>query len=419
MSEPIFDQAKQLLSQDKKLEAGRLLAAFLQHHPTDAEAWFLFSGCVEVPEQKLDCLQRALRYCPDFAEAQSALEQLTGAVVNANMVEIEDKPTEVPTKQVKATLHGPTKKTTVKPVEMIDRTGERIRSRQPGESVKNIAEYYNGQRKIDHIFLYIFGFAFLGTIVLTFIYRHSLILSILYMFLIAYLFYKIVDVVRYFIDDSYNKNSYTKGAIGEIQVGQILSTLGPAFCVWNDVTVNHGNIDHVVLSKNGHLFMIETKANSGRVTIENSTLRINGKLTTKNLIRQCLNNLFDLQEAVQESTGIKVWISAILVFTNAFVESGKPIKGIRIVNQKYLSRTIHEQDRERGGNTTLWQKADDLDTLFNAVENPAPELHKANFKPISSLGKIDFSSSEGDNRRKPSRAKQTEASGESASGEKS
>lgn len=131
-----------------------------------------------------------------------------------------------------------------------------------------------------------------------------------------------------------------RGANAEVHIDSFLSTLSKDYSVINDISCPFGNIDHIVLSKNGAIFLIETKSHHGKVTFQENIIYINGHLPEKDFISQTLKNTYWLREKITEITGIKAWVFPIIVFTNAFVPFSKPIKGINIVNRKFLLQKI-------------------------------------------------------------------------------
>jgi hypothetical protein len=147
-----------------------------------------------------------------------------------------------------------------------------------------------------------------------------------------------------------------RGAKGEEKVGDILESLAGGYKILHDVECTYGNIDHLVITENGSIFMIETKAHGGKVTIDEGRLLVNGKDPEKDFIAQSLRNSFWLREQVEISTGVKPWITPILVFTNAFVSYGKPIKGVIITNKKFLVKTILLLNNRNRPNPIVWQK---------------------------------------------------------------
>lgn len=91
-----------------------------------------------------------------------------------------------------------------------------------------------------------------------------------------------------------------------------------------------------MISKQGKVFLIETKAHGGQVTITADKILVNGKDPEKDFITQTLNNTYWLRDEMNKFTSTIVWITPIIVFYNAFVSASKPIKGIRINNKKYF-----------------------------------------------------------------------------------
>src|ERR1700759_1070907 len=60
---------------------------------------------------------------------------------------------------------------------------------------------------------------------------------------------------------------WERGAEGERKVGAILEGLAPDWHVLHDVSLGHGNIDHVLVGPGG-TFTVETKSHRGHVRID-------------------------------------------------------------------------------------------------------------------------------------------------------
>ena len=131
-----------------------------------------------------------------------------------------------------------------------------------------------------------------------------------------------------------------RGAKGEEEVERILSSLDCAYFVINDIATPYGNIDHVVLSQAGGVFLIETKSHRGKVEMHDDVLTLNGHPPTKDFIGQVLRNTYWLRDEISPIVGTKPWITAILVFTNAFVPRIKPVKGVRVLNKRFLMEAL-------------------------------------------------------------------------------
>lgn len=155
--------------------------------------------------------------------------------------------------------------------------------------------------------------------------------------------------------DKYSKleKRVAKGAKAEEEIGDILHQLPDAYAVFHDINSPYGNIDHVVLNKENAIFLLETKSHWGKVTYDGASLLINEKHPEKNFIKQTFHNVFWLKEELRKQTGLNVYVKAVIVFTNAFVEVTGTIKGISVINKKHLIESllkdsIKKKDIEKG-----------------------------------------------------------------------
>jgi len=124
--------------------------------------------------------------------------------------------------------------------------------------------------------------------------------------------------------------AYLSGAKGKEKIGSLLETLGEDYLVIYDIESPYGNIDHIVINKQSGVFLLETKAHGGRVSVKNGHLLVNGHDPEKDFIAQVLNNTYWLKEKTCNTINVEVWIIAVLVFTNAFVERRLQSKELRL-----------------------------------------------------------------------------------------
>lgn len=159
------------------------------------------------------------------------------------------------------------------------------------------------------------------------------------------------------IDPKLNEEKkYNRGAKAEEKIGELLAQLGSDYVVMNDWRSPYGNIDHIVHDNRGNIFMIETKSHGGRVQPQGDTLLLNGhEIIEKNIIQQSLSNSFWMKEKIEQSVGMTAWITPVIVFTNAFVEFGKPIKGVYYLNKKFLLQFIREHKGSSPAGLKLWE----------------------------------------------------------------
>jgi len=151
-----------------------------------------------------------------------------------------------------------------------------------------------------------------------------------------------------------------RGAKAEEKIGGLLDDLPEEFYILNDIESPFGNIDHIVISKNTGVFLIETKAHGGKVEVTNETLLVNGKLPEKDFVAQVLRNTYWLRDEIDQIIGSKPWITPVIVFVNAFVSPARPIKGISIVNKKYLPEILHRIKRPNPINSQIWEHREQI-----------------------------------------------------------
>ena len=119
-----------------------------------------------------------------------------------------------------------------------------------------------------------------------------------------------------------------RGATGEEQVGSLLQELaGSGWRVIHDVTLGHGNVDHILIGPAG-VFTVETKSHPGPVRVG----RLHGRM---------LSQAQAQRKALERVTATRV--EPLIVFSRAWVD--RPLtrrKGVRVVPARmligYLSR---------------------------------------------------------------------------------
>jgi hypothetical protein len=146
-----------------------------------------------------------------------------------------------------------------------------------------------------------------------------------------------------------------RGAEAEDDIADVLNQLSDDYRVFNDVPAKVGDIDHVVISRSGGVFLIETKSHRGKVTFGDNELFINERPPEKNFLGRILTNTYWLRDEIREQTGQEVWVNAVLVFSNAFVDFHRPIRGVQVLNKKFLIEHI-ERNRPKRNLPEIWAK---------------------------------------------------------------
>jgi hypothetical protein len=158
-------------------------------------------------------------------------------------------------------------------------------------------------------------------------------------------------------------------------IEEILSNLQGKHCTFKDVTSRYGNIDYVILSQDRGVFLLETKPHSGRVSVVDCKLRVNGKLPEKDFVAAALRNTYWLIEEIRNVTAMETLVTPLIVFTNASVETGRSLKGIQFANRETLRATIHRDGEPIPAQ--IWEKREQLAAMLNgkpvaAAGEPAP-----------------------------------------------
>lgn len=156
-----------------------------------------------------------------------------------------------------------------------------------------------------------------------------------------------------------------RGAEAEKRIVEIFTNKTDQYFVINDVLSHFGNIDHVILKKDAGVFLIETKSHHGKVSFVDKSILINDHPTEKDFIAQTINNAYWLRNMLNPIVNCNVWIFPIIVFTNAFVPFAPPIKGIHIVNSKFLIGTLEKINNENPVNPIIWEQRE---TIFKTLK---------------------------------------------------
>lgn len=347
MVHPEITKANDLSKRGEKKKAAHLLYEYLLANPSDALAWYEYEKYLNKIEKRITCLKRALELQPDFPAAKKELDELFS--LQASQI------TKEKTNNGFTITHYPADGTDN---ESASAPPQMLTTRKIANKLAQERQGYKQSYRLLWVFMIV-----VGAIIIIYSHNSQLMFLVIVVLLLAKLF-----ASRLFDNHAHtNKKyrAYEKGARGEETIVDLLSTLGPDFAVWHDVMTNRGNIDHVVLCKNGTLFMIETKANSGTVDASCGTLLLNGRRPPKDMIAQCLRNTYYVKSQIETNFGKEVWVTPILVFTNAFVHSGSPIKGVKVVNKKYLLENIRPHSTRAEQDSWLWVKRSELARILH------------------------------------------------------
>lgn len=143
-----------------------------------------------------------------------------------------------------------------------------------------------------------------------------------------------------------------RGAVAEERVGQVLEELGEDVFVLHDIESPYGNIDHLAITREGKIFVIETKSHRGKVSASENKLLLNGHPMEKDPISQVLRNLFWLKSKLREAMELEPRINGLVVFSRAFVPEPLTVRGVQVVNIRDLERVLRVEGQ---GDPGIWE----------------------------------------------------------------
>jgi nuclease-like protein len=151
-----------------------------------------------------------------------------------------------------------------------------------------------------------------------------------------------------------------RGAKAEVKVAEQIESLPDGFTAFHDLSFPGFNIDHVAVGQAG-IFLIETKSHGGKITVDGDQLLLNGKPTEKNFISQSWRQCYQLRDFLKEKTGKTFKVNPVLCFSNAFVEIRNQVKGVTVLNMKYLNTFFGKQETQLS--------IDDIQAISNAIKS--------------------------------------------------
>lgn len=155
-----------------------------------------------------------------------------------------------------------------------------------------------------------------------------------------------------------------RGVKAEELVGEKLNTITGYTC-YHDIVFDGFNIDHLLIGPGG-VFVIETKSHKGKITNQGDSLFLNGKSPGKNFLNQAWSQTYQIKEILKQQTGKEWPVKPVLCFSDAFVEVRGSVKGISILNVKYLNTFISKQK------TIL--SADDISRITSSIGGGVTEI---------------------------------------------
>ena len=133
-----------------------------------------------------------------------------------------------------------------------------------------------------------------------------------------------------------------RGARAEEVVAERLMDLPDGYHTFHDLAFDGFNIDHVVVGPGG-IFLVATKSPAGRVDAKGEVLLLNGAPFIKNILNQTWTQTDQLRDFLKLRTSREWTVKPVLCFSRASVSISKPVKGITVVNKRYLTTYFTNQ----------------------------------------------------------------------------
>jgi len=165
------------------------------------------------------------------------------------------------------------------------------------------------------------------------------------------------DKVMHKVDSHIEKaRRADKGAQAEERVAEILAGKSPSeFFVISDVAFPFGNIDHVVISRPGEVFAIETKSVRGRVDTRGELLVLDGTLMERDPIQQALRGAMWVKDRIGDALGQRPYVRAVVLFTQAHVNVRGRIRDVDVASLRFLDRILTTLPSSGSQSESLWR----------------------------------------------------------------
>ncbi len=114
------------------------------------------------------------------------------------------------------------------------------------------------------------------------------------------------------------------------------------FTVYKDLLLEGEKIEYTVIGPNG-LFVIEVKDHNGSVSNDGNRLKLNNDKPPFDFTKDVWTHLYTLKEYLEGCLENSPYVRPILCFSAAYVKVRRPVKGLGIVNFKYIASHIQRQ----------------------------------------------------------------------------
>jgi hypothetical protein len=146
-----------------------------------------------------------------------------------------------------------------------------------------------------------------------------------------------------------------RGAQAEELTEHVLGGLVPQeYFTFHNVPTPLGDLDHVVITRKGGVFAIETKSHSGRIDVAEGRVLVDGNLPDRDYVQQALDNAVWLKDQIGALLGEKPYVTAVLHFPNAYVNVRESIRDVIVASGSFLPRVLTTLPRSTSQSEMLW-----------------------------------------------------------------
>lgn len=139
------------------------------------------------------------------------------------------------------------------------------------------------------------------------------------------------------------------GIKGEREVGQLLEeSRADGYRVFHSILCDKFDLDHVLIGPGG-VFVIETKTytkpkgENKKVVMNGDHILVGGYEPDRNPVQQVEANARMLAEIIKRQTGESVFVQAVILFPDWWVETATPNKNVWVLNPKMLPGELRKR----------------------------------------------------------------------------
>ncbi|MGL1904072.1 MAG: NERD domain-containing protein [Fibrobacterales bacterium] len=166
-------------------------------------------------------------------------------------------------------------------------------------------------------------------------------MSILNYGLIAFAIIVAAKIIRPQDKKQRKKAAYVPPAT-ESDVKDEFTKLPEEFTVYRNLLLEGEKIEYTIVGPNG-LFVAEIKDHNGSVSNDGNRLKLNNDKPPFDFTKDIWTHLYTLKEHLEGVLENSPYIRPILCFSAAYVKVRRPVKGLGIVNYKYIASHIQRQ----------------------------------------------------------------------------